>query len=53
MFNTFNSRNYINSSFLPGNQKSLVAPSLFNFDGFLRQGVGDPRQVQLSVRLLF
>ena len=24
-----------------------------SFDGFLRQGIGDPRQVQLSVRLTF
>lgn len=53
MFNTFNSKNYINSSSNPGNQSSLTAPSLFNFDGFLRQGVGDPRQVQVSVRLRF
>ncbi|MEO6654481.1 MAG: carboxypeptidase regulatory-like domain-containing protein [Pyrinomonadaceae bacterium] len=53
MFNTFNSNNYINSSSNPGNQSSLTAPSLFNFDGFLRQGVGDPRQLQLSIRLRF
>lgn len=53
MFNTFNSDNFVNSSFLPGNQSSLTAPSLFNFDGYLRQGIGDPRQVQLSVRLRF
>ena len=53
LFNTFNSKNYINSSFLPGNQSSLNAPSLFNFDGFLRQGIGDPRQLQLSIRLSF
>ena len=53
MFNTFNSDNFINSSFQPGNQSSLTAPSLFNFDGYLRQGIGDPRQVQLSVRLRF
>ena len=53
MFNTFNAKNYINSSSLPGNQSSLTAPSLFNFDGYLRQGVGDPRQVQLSIRLRF
>jgi outer membrane receptor for ferrienterochelin and colicin len=53
MFNTFNSNNYINSSWQPGNQFSITAPSLFNFDGYLRQGVGDPRQVQLSVRLMF
>lgn len=53
LFNTFNSNNYINSSFLPGNQSSLTSPSLFNFDGFLRQGIGDPRQLQLSIRLTF
>ena len=53
MFNTFNNKNFINSSSLPGNQSSLNAPSLFNFDGFLRQGVGDPRQLQLSVKLRF
>lgn len=53
MFNTFNNKNYINSSSLPGNQNSLTAPSLFNFDGFLRQGVGDPRQLQVSVKFRF
>jgi hypothetical protein len=44
MFNTFNNKNNINP---------LVTPGLFNFDGFLRLGVGDPRQVQLAVKLLF
>lgn len=44
MFNTFNNKNNINP---------LVAPALFNFDGFLRLGVGDPRQVQLAVRFTF
>jgi hypothetical protein len=44
MFNTFNNKNNINP---------LVTPALFNFDGFLRLGVGDPRQVQLSVKLTF
>jgi Carboxypeptidase regulatory-like domain len=44
MFNTFNNKNNINP---------LVSPALFNFDGFLRLGVGDPRQVQLSVKLEF
>lgn len=53
MFNTFNNKNYINSLWTPGNQNSISAPSLFNFDGFLRQGVGDPRQLQLSIRLRF
>lgn len=53
MFNTFNNDNFINSLSGAGNQNSLTAPSLFNFDGFLRQGVGDPRQLQLSVKLRF
>ncbi|MEO8573009.1 MAG: carboxypeptidase regulatory-like domain-containing protein [Pyrinomonadaceae bacterium] len=53
MFNTFNNDNFINSLSGAGNQNSLTAPSLFNFDGFLRQGIGDPRQLQLSVRLVF
>jgi hypothetical protein len=44
MFNTFNNKNNINP---------LVTPALFNFDGFLRLGVGDRRQVQLSVKLEF
>ncbi len=44
MFNTTNSDNNINP---------LVTPGLFNFDGFLRQGVGDPRQVQLAVKFTF
>jgi hypothetical protein len=53
MFNTFNNDNFINSLSGPGNQNSLTAPSLFNFDGFLRQGIGDPRQIQLSIKLKF
>ena len=53
MFNTFNNDNFINSLSVPGNQFSLTAPSLFDFNGYLRQGIGDPRQVQLSVRLRF
>jgi hypothetical protein len=53
MFNTFNSKNRINSLSGAGNQNSITAPSLFNFDGFLRQGVGDPRQLQLSVKFTF
>jgi hypothetical protein len=44
MFNTFNSANNINS---------LASPALFNFDGFLRNGAGDPRQAQLAVRFTF
>jgi len=53
MFNTFNNKNYINSLSGAGNQNSITSPSLFNFDGFLRQGIGDPRQVQLSLKLTF
>ena len=44
MFNTFNSKNNVNP---------LTSPALFSFDGFLRQGVGDPRQVQLAVKFAF
>ena len=44
MFNTFNNDNNINP---------LVTPGLFNFDGFLRVGVGDPRQLQLAVKFTF
>ncbi|HEY6046548.1 MAG TPA: carboxypeptidase regulatory-like domain-containing protein [Pyrinomonadaceae bacterium] len=53
MFNTFNTDNRINSLGGPGNQNSLTAPSLFNFDGFLRQGVGDPRQLQIALKFTF
>ncbi|MEO7273430.1 MAG: TonB-dependent receptor [Vicinamibacterales bacterium] len=44
MFNTFNNANNINP---------LSTPALFNFDGFLRSGVGDPRQAQLAVKVSF
>jgi hypothetical protein len=44
MFNTFNNKNNINP---------LTTPGLFNFDGFLRQGVGDPRTAQLAVKFTF
>lgn len=44
MFNTFNNANNINP---------LSTVALFNFDGYLRQGVGDPRQLQLAVKLTF
>ena len=53
MFNTFNNKNFVNALSGAGNQNSLTAPSLFNFDGFLRQGVGDPRQVQLALKFKF
>jgi hypothetical protein len=44
MFNTFNNANNVNP---------LSTPALFNFDGFLRQGVGDPRQMQIAVKITF
>jgi hypothetical protein len=44
MFNTFNNDNNVNP---------LVAPALFNFDGFLRFGVGDPLQLQLALKFTF
>jgi Carboxypeptidase regulatory-like domain/TonB-dependent Receptor Plug Domain len=44
MFNTFNNTNNINP---------LTAPPLFDFSGFIRAGVGDPRQVQLAVKFTF
>ena len=40
----FNNANNINP---------LSTPALFNFDGFLRSGVGDPRQVQLAAKVTF
>ena len=44
MFNTFNNANNINP---------LSTPALFDFSGFLRTGVGDPRQTQLAVKVVF
>jgi hypothetical protein len=44
MFNAFNNKNNINT---------LSTPALFDFSGFLRLGVGDPRQMQLSLKLTF
>jgi outer membrane receptor for ferrienterochelin and colicin len=44
MFNTFNNANNINP---------LSTPALFDFSGFLRTGVGDPRQAQLAVKVQF
>src|SRR4029453_14640749 len=44
MFNTFNNANNINP---------LTGAFFFDFNGFLRQGVGDPRQLQLAVKLAF
>ncbi len=44
MFNTFNNKNNI---------AQAITNVLFNFDGFLRQGVGDPRQAQLAIKFTF
>ncbi|MBZ5528072.1 MAG: TonB-dependent receptor [Acidobacteriia bacterium] len=44
MFNTFNNKNNVNP---------LTTPALFDFNGFLRVGVGDPRQAQFALRLTF
>ncbi|WP_263382603.1 TonB-dependent receptor [Granulicella arctica] len=44
VFNTFNNTNNLNP---------LSSPALFDFSGFLRTGVGDPRQAQLSLRFVF
>lgn len=44
MFNTFNNENNINP---------LTGAALFDFSGFLRTGVGDPRQVQLAIKFEF
>jgi Carboxypeptidase regulatory-like domain len=44
MFNTFNNVNNVNT---------LSKPLLFDFDGFIRQGVGDPRELQLALRFTF
>jgi len=44
MFNTTNYRNLVNP---------LTGAALFDFSGFLREGVGDPRQLQLALRFSF
>jgi outer membrane receptor for ferrienterochelin and colicin len=44
VFNLTNSDNLVNP---------LSTAQLFNFDGFLRKGVGDPRQVQLALKFVF
>lgn len=44
MFNTFNNANNINP---------LTGAALFDFSGFLRTGVGDPRQLQLAIKFTF
>jgi hypothetical protein len=44
VFNLFNNANF---------KRPEVTSLIFNFDGTVQSGVGDPRQVQLGVRLLF
>lgn len=44
VFNAFNNTNNLNP---------LSSPALFDFSGFLRVGVGDPRQAQLALRFVF
>ncbi len=45
MFHSFdNDNNIINP---------LITTGLFDFDGFLRTGVGDPLQVQMAVKFTF
>ena len=44
MFNTFNTAN---------NLDPTIGSALFDFSGFLRSGVGDPRQVQLALKFTF
>jgi hypothetical protein len=44
IFNAFNNVNNLNPS---------SEPALFDFNGFLRQGVGDPLQAQLALRFSF
>jgi hypothetical protein len=45
VFNLFNNKNNINTL--------TTGTALQDFDGFIRQGVGDPRQAQLSIRFQF
>jgi hypothetical protein len=47
MFNTFNNDNNVIQDL---NSGVATTPGLFNFDGFLRQGAGDPRQVQFAIK---
>jgi len=44
VFNLFNSANF---------RRPEVTSLIFNFDGTVQSGVGDPRQVQLGVRVLW
>jgi hypothetical protein len=44
VFNLFNSKNL---------HRPEVTNLIFNFDGTVQSGVGEPRQMQLGVRILF
>jgi hypothetical protein len=44
IFNLFNSKNL---------KRPEVTNLIFNFDGTVQSGLGDPRQLQLAVRLLW
>ena len=44
IFNLFNSDNFV---------RPEVTNLIFNFDGTIRSGAGDPRQMQLGVRLIW
>ena len=44
MFNLFNSKNL---------KKPEVTGLIFNFDGTVQSGLGDPRQVQVGLRLVW
>jgi hypothetical protein len=44
VFNLFNSKNFL---------RPEVTNLVFNFDGTIRSGDGDPRQIQLGARVLF
>ena len=44
VFNLFNSKNL---------RRPEVTSLVFNFDGTVQSGVGEPRQMQLSVRVLW
>ena len=45
VFNLFNNKNNVNTL--------TTGTALEDFDGFIRQGVGDPREAQLSIRFQF
>jgi hypothetical protein len=45
IFNLFNNKNNVNTL--------TTGTPVQDFDGFIREGVGDPRQAQLSIRFLF